>query len=120
MHDKWMEAALREAKKAYLKKEIPVGCVAVMGGKIIARGHNLRESLDDPTAHAEILCLRRAAKKIGDWRLSRVTLYVTIKPCKMCNAAIREARIKKIAYGHFDGGKILKKFFKARRGARVV
>jgi tRNA(adenine34) deaminase len=115
MKSKFMDAALIEAEKAYKKKEIPVGCVAVKDGKIIARGHNLRESLDDPTSHAEIVCIRKAAKKIGDWRLYDVILYVTIKPCKMCREAIKEARIKKVHSQTPKGEKILKKFFKTLR-----
>jgi len=115
MRDKWMQAALAEAEKAYKKDEIPVGCVAVFDGKIIGRGHNLRESLDDPTSHAEIMCLRRAAKKLGDWRLYNVSLYVTIKPCKMCREAIKEARVKRVYSGLPEGEKLLKKFFRKLR-----
>ena len=115
MQEKWMAAALREAEKAYAKEEIPIGCVAVKNNKIIARGHNLREVNDDPTSHAEIVCIRKAAKKHGDWRLFGVVLYVTIKPCKMCQEAIKEARIKKVYYGSVAGEKLLKKFFKKLR-----
>jgi len=115
MHTEFMKAALAEAEKAYKKNEVPVGAVAVKDGKIIGRGHNLRESLDDPTSHAEIVCIRKAAKKIGDWRLNGVTLYVTIKPCKMCREAIKEARIKKVYSTMPKGEKILKKFFKELR-----
>lgn len=110
-----MNAALNEAKKAFKKGEVPVGCVAVRDQKIIARGHNLRESLDDPTSHAEIVCIRKAAKKVGDWRLNNVILYVTIKPCKMCKEAIKEARIKKVIYKAPKGKEILKEFFKTLR-----
>ena len=115
MKEKWMAEALLEAEKAYAKEEIPIGCVAVKNGKIVARGHNLRETNDDPTSHAEIVCIRRAAKKHGDWRLPGVVLYVTIKPCKMCQEAIREARIQKVHYGSAAGKKLLKQFFKELR-----
>lgn len=115
MEEKWMKAALIEARKAFKKDEVPIGCVAIKDGKIIARGHNLRETQDDPTSHAEIVCIRKAAKKIGDWRLGNVILYVTIKPCKMCKEAIKEARIKKVIYGTAEGEKILKSFFKKLR-----
>jgi tRNA(adenine34) deaminase len=110
-HTEFMKAALAEAEKAYRKNEVPVGCVAVRDGKIIARGHNLRESLDDPTSHAEIVCIRKAAKKLGDWRLNDVILYVTVKPCKMCKEAIKEARIKKVFHKSSKGGQLLRKFF---------
>lgn len=99
MHECFMEAALAEAKKAYGKKEVPIGCVAVREGKIIARAHNLREASDDPLAHAEILCLKKAAKKLKGWHLNDLTLYVTIEPCLMCAGAIIHARIRAVVFG---------------------
>ncbi|MBI5701383.1 nucleoside deaminase [Candidatus Saganbacteria bacterium] len=99
MHDKWMGEALDEARKAFKKKEVPIGCVAVKDGKIIARAHNLRETNDDPLAHAEILCLKKTAKKLGGWHLNDVTLYVTLEPCLMCAGAIIHARIRKVVFG---------------------
>jgi tRNA(adenine34) deaminase len=100
--EKYMYAALKEAGRATIKNEVPVGAVAVLNGKIIARAHNLRESKNDPTAHAEILCLRRAAKKLKSWRLNNVTLYVTLEPCVMCMSAILQARIPHLVYGAAD------------------
>ncbi len=94
-----MKEALKEAKKAYQKNDVPVGCVAVKNGKIIARAHNLRESTNDPTAHAEILCLKKAAKKQKWWVLKDVDIYVTLEPCPMCTAAIMQARARTIIYG---------------------
>ena len=110
-----MKEALKEAEKAYKKAEIPIGCVAVKNEKIVGRGHNLRESLKDPTSHAEIVAIRKAGKKIGDWRLTGVSLYVTIKPCKMCREAIKESRIDKVYSNSPEGKTILKKFFKKLR-----
>jgi tRNA(adenine34) deaminase len=97
-----MSEALKEARKAAGLDEVPVGAVAVVSGKVIARGHNKRETLADPTAHAEILCIQRAAKKLGGWRLSKVSLYSTLEPCAMCFGAIVHARIRELVYGAFD------------------
>ena len=97
-----MKAALREAKRAAHKGEVPVGCVLVRDEKIIARAHNLKETLADPTAHAEILCLKKAARKLGGWNLSRCTLYATLEPCPMCAGAMLEARLKQARFGARD------------------
>ncbi|ACX53208.1 CMP/dCMP deaminase zinc-binding protein [Ammonifex degensii KC4] len=97
-----MREALSEAEKAYVRGEVPVGAVAVLNGEIIGRGHNLRETLKDATAHAEILALREAAKKIGDWRLEEVTLYTTLEPCPMCAGALIQFRVKRVVFGAFD------------------
>lgn len=94
-----MNASLKEAKKALLKGEVPIGAVVVRDGKIIARAHNLRESKNDATCHAEILAIRKACKKVGGWRLDDCELYVTLEPCVMCAGAILNARIKKVYYG---------------------
>ena len=96
----FMEEALREADLAAQAGEIPVGCVIVCGGDIIARGHNERENTGDPTAHAELLAIRRAAK--GDWRLEDCTMYVTLEPCPMCAGAISQSRIGRLAFGAYD------------------
>ena len=95
----WMRAALSEAEDAAREGEIPVGCVIVRDDQIIARGHNLREQTGDPTAHAEIVAIRRAARETNDWRLEGCTLYVTLEPCPMCAGAILNARIPTVVYG---------------------
>lgn len=97
-----MGAALKEAQKGYKKEEVPVGAVVVVDGKIVSRAHNLRESLMDPTAHAEILAIKKAAKKLGGWRLSRATLYTTLEPCPMCAGAIVHSRVNELVYGADD------------------
>ena len=97
-----MEQAFREAEKAFISKEIPVGAVIVLDNQIIGRGHNQRETLKDPTAHAEVLAITAAANHIEDWRLSKATLYVTLEPCPMCAGAILNARIPKVVFGADD------------------
>jgi tRNA(adenine34) deaminase len=98
----FMEEAIKEAKKAFEKDEPPVGAVIVKDGDIIARGHNLRESLQDPTAHAEMLAIREAAAKLGRWRLSECVIYVTLEPCIMCAGAMVLARLERLVYGAHD------------------
>ena len=100
--EKWMKKAWMQAKVAAKKGEVPVGAVVVKDGRIIARAHNLRESAKDPTAHAEILAMRRAAKKLGGWRLSGCVLYVTMEPCPMCAGAAVNARIERVVFGAYD------------------
>ncbi len=105
MNDKdiaFMREALNEAKIAYRKDEVPIGAVIVRDNKIIGRGHNLRESLKDPTAHAELIAIREASRSIGDWRLEGTTLYVTLEPCIMCAGAILLSRIPKVVFGVED------------------
>lgn len=104
----FMKEALKEAKKAFLKDEVPVGCVIVKDGKIIARGHNQKEKYKNAILHAEIVALNKAQKKINDWRLTDCILYVTVEPCLMCTGAILQTRIKKVVYGCSDpkGGAI--------------
>lgn len=97
--EKFMKQALKEANKAYLKDEVPIGAVLVKNGKIIARGYNNRESKLDPTGHAEIIAIRKAAKKLQNWRLEETTLYVTIEPCSMCAGALVWSRVGRIVYG---------------------
>ena len=100
--EKWMKKAWMQAKVAAKKGEVPVGAVVVKDGRIIARAHNLRESAKDPTAHAEILAMRRAAKKLGGWRLTGCELYVTLEPCPMCAGAVINARLDAVYFGAFD------------------
>ena len=90
---KFMKEALRQAKKAYKLDETPIGCVIVHEGKIIARGYNRRNTDKSPLAHAEITAIRKASRKLGDWRLEECTLYVTLEPCQMCAGAIVQSRI---------------------------
>jgi tRNA(adenine34) deaminase len=97
-----MGEAIREARLAAAEGEVPVGAVIVKDGQVLVRAHNERESLADPTAHAEILAIRRAARELGRWRLSDVTLYVTLEPCPMCAGAIIAARIPLVVYGADD------------------
>ena len=102
MQEKFMKEALKEAKKAYDKLEIPVGAVIVKDGKIIARAHNIKELKNDTTKHAEIIAIQKASKKLGAWRLNDCEMYVTLEPCPMCAGAIIQARIKKLYIGTMD------------------
>ena len=99
---KFMYKALLEAKKAYLKGEVPIGAIIVYEGAVIAKGHNQRERLKDPTAHAEMIAIREASRVLGGWRLPGTTLYVTLEPCPMCAGAIINARIGRVVYGAMD------------------
>lgn len=99
---KWMRAALRQARLAFKEQEVPVGAVVVQAGRIIARAHNRPIHLNDPTAHAEILALRRAARKLANYRLTECALYVTIEPCAMCAGAIVHARLHRVVFGACD------------------
>ena len=98
----FMREAIAEAALARTSGDVPVGCVIVRNGRIIARAHNERELTGDPTAHAEILAIRRAAAANGDWRLNDCTLYVTLEPCPMCAGAISQSRIARLVYGADD------------------
>lgn len=102
MQEQFMKQALKEAKKAYNKKEIPVGAVIVKNGEIIARGHNIKEMKNDCTKHAEIIAIQKASKKLDSWRLTDCEMYVTLEPCTMCAGAIINSRIKKIYIGAMD------------------
>ncbi len=103
LDEEYMTKALELAQRAYELGEIPVGAiVADPDGKIIGEGWNLREHLQSPTAHAEILAIEQAAKALGSWRLSGCTLYVTLEPCPMCAGAIMNSRLKRVVYGAFD------------------
>ncbi|MEW6274683.1 MAG: tRNA adenosine(34) deaminase TadA [Bacillota bacterium] len=101
-HVAYMREALAEAEKACALGEVPVGAVVVLDGEIIGRGHNLREMLSDSSAHAEIIALRKAAHKLGDWRLTGCTIYVTIEPCPMCAGALVQFRVGRLVYGARD------------------
>ncbi len=96
---KYMKAALRQARKAYELGEVPIGCVIVFEGKIIGRGYNRRNTDKSTLSHAEITAIRKASKKMGDWRLEGCTLYVTLEPCQMCAGAIVQARIPEVVIG---------------------
>jgi len=98
----FMQAALDEARAAQARGEVPIGAVVVLNGAIIGRGHNRRETGEDPTAHAEMLAIRQAATAIGHWRLLETTLYVTLEPCVMCMGAIILARIPRLVYACRD------------------
>jgi len=102
MEEEFMEEALKEAKKAYEKEEVPVGAVIVKNGKIIARAHNLKEIKQKSTAHAEILAIEKASKKMNSWRLVDCDMYVTLEPCTMCMGAIILSRIKNLYIGALD------------------
>lgn len=101
-HEKFMKIALKEAKKAAKKKEVPIGAVIVKNDKVVAKAHNLREKSNLATGHAELLAIQKANKKLKSWRLDRCTLYVTIEPCPMCAGAIIQSRIGKLVYGAQD------------------
>lgn len=98
-HISYMELALTEARKALSANEVPVGAVVRLGDEVIARAYDLREHSFDPTAHAELLALRQAAVRLGDWRLNECMLYTTLEPCPMCAGALILARIKCLVYG---------------------
>lgn len=98
----FMKEALKEAKKAYIKDEVPIGVVIVKNNKIISRAHNLKEIKKDTTEHAEIRAIKKASKKLDSWRLNDCELYTTLEPCPMCAGAIIQARIKKIYIGTMD------------------
>ena len=108
----YMKEALRQARKAYALMEVPIGCVIVYEGKIIARGYNRRNTDKNTTSHAEINAIRRASKKLGDWRLEGCTIYITLEPCQMCAGAIVQARIPRVVIGSMNpkagcGGSVL-------------
>jgi tRNA(adenine34) deaminase len=102
LDERFMRDALASARRALGHGDVPVGAAVVKGGIVIARGRNAREKNDDPTAHAEIVAIRRAAKKLGSWRLSECTLYVTLEPCAMCAGAMVLARLPRLVYGAAD------------------
>jgi tRNA(adenine34) deaminase len=101
-HENWMRLALDQAQKAYDCNEIPVGALVVVNQQILSVAFNEKEQKKDPTGHAEILAIRRAAEAMGHWRLTDATLYVTLEPCPMCAGAILQSRIKHLVYGAMD------------------
>ena len=101
-HAYWMKQALVQAEKAFKLKEIPVGAIIIKDDKVIGRGYNQREQLNDPTAHAEMIAITAAANTLEEWRLNDCTLYVTKEPCSMCAGAIINARLKMIVFGCYD------------------
>jgi tRNA(adenine34) deaminase len=98
----WMARALEQARLASTKAEVPVGAVLVLDNKLLAEGHNLTISTSDPSAHAEVVTLRKAGKRVGDWRLTNSTLYVTLEPCAMCAGALVLARVGRVVFGPRD------------------
>lgn len=100
--ERWMKETIREAQKALALQEVPVGCLIVRSGEVIARAHNMRETRGDPTAHAEMLALPRAARALGDWRLCGTTVYCTLEPCCMCAGALINARVDRLVFGLSD------------------
>ncbi|MCI9137317.1 MAG: nucleoside deaminase [Lachnospiraceae bacterium] len=100
--EKFMKEAIRQAKKAEQIQEVPIGCVIVQEGKIIARGYNRRNIDKNTLAHAELSAIKKASRKLGDWRLEGCTLYVTLEPCQMCAGAIVQARIDRVVIGSMN------------------
>lgn len=100
--EKYMKEAIRQAKKAYALEEVPIGCVIVYEGKIIARGYNRRNTDKNTLSHAELNAIRKASKKLGDWRLEGCTMYVTLEPCQMCAGALVQSRIDKVVIGSMN------------------
>ncbi|MDD7209517.1 MAG: tRNA adenosine(34) deaminase TadA [Lachnospiraceae bacterium] len=110
--EKFMKEAIRQAKKAEAIGDVPIGCVIVRGGKIIARGYNKRNKEKTVLAHAELLAMKKACKKLGDWRLEGCTMYITLEPCQMCAGAIVQARVTRVVIGSMNakagcGGSVL-------------
>ena len=97
--EKYMKEAIRQAKKAYALGEVPIGCVIVYEGKIIGRGYNRRTIDKNTLAHAELMAIKKASKKMDDWRLEDCIMYVTLEPCQMCSGAIVQSRMKKVVIG---------------------
>ncbi|MEK8133099.1 tRNA adenosine(34) deaminase TadA [Paenibacillus filicis] len=102
IHQRFMRAAMEEARKAEALLEVPIGAVIVRNGEIIGRGHNVRETAKDPLGHAELLAIREASQHLDAWRLLECTLYVTLEPCPMCAGAIVQSRIPLVVYGTTD------------------
>ena len=100
--EKFMKAAITQARKAYAIDEVPIGCVIVQNDKIIARGYNRRNNDKNTLAHAELSAIRKASKKTGDWRLEDCTMYVTLEPCQMCAGAIVQSRMKRVVIGSMN------------------
>jgi tRNA(adenine34) deaminase len=101
-HDRWMRLALGEARQAFEEGEVPIGAIVVHRDQVVGAAHNQRETLRDPTAHAEMIAITQAAEALGSWRLLECTLYVTLEPCPMCAGAIVQARLPAVVYGAAD------------------
>ena len=99
---KFMNLAFKEAKKAFKKREVPIGAVVIKNDEVIGRGYNLKEEKQDPTAHAEIIAIKEASQRIGSWRLEDCEIFVTLEPCPMCVGAMLQARIKRLVFGAYD------------------
>lgn len=100
--EKYMKEAIRQAKKAWVLDEVPIGCVIVYEGKIIARGYNRRNTDKNTLSHAELNAIKKAGKKLGDWRLEGCTMYITLEPCQMCAGAIVQARVTEVVIGSMN------------------
>ncbi|MFY9115201.1 MAG: tRNA adenosine(34) deaminase TadA [Dethiobacteria bacterium] len=98
----YMRLAMEEARKAFAEGEVPVGAVLVSGGEVIASDHNRKETCGDATAHAEMLVIREACRRLGNWRLTGATIYVTLEPCSMCAGTLVQARVERLVYGAAD------------------
>ena len=112
LDEKYMKQAIRQARKAEALEEVPIGCIIVYEGKVIARGYNRRNTDKNTLAHAEIAAIRKASKKMGDWRLEGCTMYVTLEPCQMCAGALVQSRISRVVIGSMNpkagcGGSVL-------------
>lgn len=101
-HERWMHLALEQARCAFDVEEVPIGAIVVHNDQLIGEGYNQRETLHDPTAHAEMIAITQAAEALGSWRLNGCTLYVTLEPCPMCAGAIVQARIPRVVFGATD------------------
>ena len=124
MEENYMLEALKEAQKALEISEVPVGAIIVKDGKIISRAFNLKESLKDATAHAEMLAIRKASEVLGSWRLNGCEMYVTLEPCPMCAGAITQSRISELYIGTFDPvagacGSVMDTIYKERSSGRI-
>ena len=104
-HEDWIKKAIRLAEKAFFEGEVPIGAIVVKDNKIIGQGYNQRETLNDPTAHAEIIAITAASNTINDWRLNDCSIYVTKEPCPMCAGAIINSRLKHLIFGAYDDKK---------------
>ncbi|MBF8808432.1 MAG: tRNA adenosine(34) deaminase TadA [Enterococcus lacertideformus] len=101
-HEEWMRFAIKEAKKAEQRAEVPIGAIVVLDDTIIGRGYNVRETTQDATTHAEMIAIREACQTVGSWRLEKAQMYVTLEPCPMCSGAMILSRIKEVYFGAFD------------------
>ena len=116
MNNKYMDLALKEAMKAYRLNEVPIGAIIVKDNKIISKGYNMKNSLNNVLKHAELIAIEEAQKKLNNWRLDGCEMYVTLEPCPMCASAIQQSRIKKVYYGlenkDVENHKIMKLIFR--------